>query len=605
MARRAVMAALETNPIARAPETLRLTMPRTMWRSLRSQSGKRSLHLGSRPRLEALEDRCLLSTVTNLLDSGLGSLRDAIATAAAGDTIDFQSNLSGSITLTSGQLTIDKDLTISGPGSSVIKVSGNLASRVFAVTSSTVVIGGLTIADGRSPTDRGGGIDSLLSNLTVTDSLLIGNSASGMGGGIMNEGGTPLTVINCTLTGNSAFDGAAIWSNGPLTITDSILRGNSTSRDGFGGAISNFGNATLTSTTLSGNTASAGGGILNSNVGTLVLIDSTLSGNTALNTTLGAGIGGGIYTEGGSVTATNCTFSGNSADRLGGGIENSFTTLTLTSCTLSGNSAGSVGGGIFGGGSLRNTIVAGNTALAAAPDVQGTVNSQGHNLIGNGDGGSGYASTDLVGTTANPIDPKLGPLQDNGGPTLTMALLPGSPAVDAGDNTGAPDFDQRGDGFSRIVGGTIDVGAFEAQIGDVTHFAVGAPSSVNSGDLFDVTVTALDAYNHVVTGYTGTVTFSTSDADPGVVLPPAYTFQPQDNGVALFSSAFSLITPGPQTITATDTSTGANGSATVTVNAPGAPGGGAFFPPVPQDQLFAGLNDAVGFLTSKRGDFVG
>jgi hypothetical protein len=87
----------------------------------------------------------------------------------------------------------------------------------------------------------------------------------------------------------------------------------------------------------------------------------------------------------------------------------------------------------------------------------------GHNLIGNGSGSSGFDPTDLVGTASNPIDPLLGPLADNGGPTLTMALLPGSPAIDAGDNTDAPMWDQRGPGFRRIVNGTIDIGAYEVQ----------------------------------------------------------------------------------------------------------------------------------------------
>jgi hypothetical protein len=95
--------------------------------------------------------------------------------------------------------------------------------------------------------------------------------------------------------------------------------------------------------------------------------------------------------------------------------------------------------------------------------VSGPLASQGHNLIGIGNGGSGYDPTDLVGSADFPIDPKLGPLQDNGGPTQTMALLPGSPAIDAGDNTDAPLFDQRGPGFPRIVNGIIDIGAFEVQ----------------------------------------------------------------------------------------------------------------------------------------------
>ena len=101
-------------------------------------------------------------------------------------------------------------------------------------------------------------------------------------------------------------------------------------------------------------------------------------------------------------------------------------------------------------------------ADSGGPDVFGPLNSLGHNLIGDGSGGSGYAATDLVGTSASPIDPMLGPLQDNGGPTWTMALLPGSPALGAGgpsDN----EWDQRGPGYARTVNGMTDIGAYEVQ----------------------------------------------------------------------------------------------------------------------------------------------
>jgi hypothetical protein len=108
----------------------------------------------------------------------------------------------------------------------------------------------------------------------------------------------------------------------------------------------------------------------------------------------------------------------------------------------------------------RNTIIAGNTALFS-PDLSGNLGSLGHNLIGNTQLGSGFDPTDLLN-----VDPLLGPLQDNGGPTKTMALLPGSPAIDAGDNTDASDWDQRGPGFPRIVNGIIDIGAYEVQDGE-------------------------------------------------------------------------------------------------------------------------------------------
>jgi hypothetical protein len=106
---------------------------------------------------------------------------------------------------------------------------------------------------------------------------------------------------------------------------------------------------------------------------------------------------------------------------------------------------------------LRNTIVAGNSA-DASPDLAGVLASSGFNLFGNSSGGSGYAPTDILDVVA-----LLGPLADNGGPTQTRALLSGSPAINAGDNADAPEWDQRGPGFPRIVDGQIDIGAFEVQ----------------------------------------------------------------------------------------------------------------------------------------------
>jgi hypothetical protein len=436
-------------------------------------------------RLEALEDRSVPSTVMNLFDSGAGSLRDAIASTPASGTVNFQAGLSGTITLTTGELLINKDLTIVGPGVNVITVSGNLASRVFDIAATfTVATSGLTLADGTVSgiNVTGGGIFNA-GTLTLTDCVLSGNRASGpgtAGGGISNTG--TLTVTNSTLSGNSAFgalggsSGGGISNTGTLTVTNSTLSGNFAFAfrpgGGAGGGIYNGGTLTVTNSTLSGNSVSGasgrGGGIYNG--GSLTVANSTLSGNSGSAT---FSFGGGIY-NGGSLTFTNSTLSGNSAIGVGGGgpagggIYNTGT-LTVTSATLSGNAARGLvpgaGGGIANAGTLtiRNTLVAGNTA-AGSPDVSGALNSPGHNLIGDGTGGSGFAASDLVGTSSNPIDPKLGPLQDNGGPTQTMALLPDSPAIDAGDNAFAPGpYDQRGPGFPRIVNSIIDIGAFEAQ----------------------------------------------------------------------------------------------------------------------------------------------
>jgi hypothetical protein len=225
--------------------------------------------------------------------------------------------------------------------------------------------------------------------------------------------------------------------------------------------------------TVSGNSTPEGfgGGI---DAQTATLARSTISGNsTGFN-------GGGLKAD--TATLTNCTVSGNSAtDGLGGGII--ATAAALLNCTVAENVAGS-GGGLFhqSGGtfSLKNTIVALNLTdfVSTGPDVTGAAfASQGHNLIGDGTGSTGFTNgtnSDMVGTGAAPIDPGLGALRNNGGPTQTMALLFGSPAIDHGDNTavnpatGQPlAADQRGFGFARAKDGNgdglaiVDIGAFE------------------------------------------------------------------------------------------------------------------------------------------------
>jgi hypothetical protein len=276
------------------------------------------------------------------------------------------------------------------------------------------------------------------------------------------------------------------------------------------------------------------------------------------------------------VVLTNSTLADNFATAGGGGID-TFDSgdLTVTSSTVSGNVAGGVGGGIIfhpgAGLSIRNTILAGNAA-PSLPDVRGALASQGHNLIGDGSGGSGFADTDLVGTADNPIDPMLGPLQDNGGPTQTMALLRGSPALNAGDPDQLGTADQRG----VVRGGGVNIGAYQAT---AASFRLDVPASVTAGVPFDVTVTALDPFGQVAVGYTGTVTFRTTDPDPGVVLPADYPFTPGDGGVHTFTDTglgeTTLVTPGDQTLTVTDTADGTiTGTATVTVGTTGPREGG-------------------------------
>jgi len=235
-----------------------------------------------RPTLESLEDRWMPSTLTvlNNLDSGAGSLRADIAAAHNGDTIVFAPSLVGqTITLTSGELLIKKNLNIAGPGAGNLTINGNHASRVF---------------------DLGNGARSVtLSGLTISNGF-----SNNYGGGIFLQGGSALLVSGCTLSGNSATYGGAIFSGGTLTVTGCTLSGNSAT---YGGGIYVAGStATVSGSTLSGNSATYGGGIYNDR-STLTVSGSTLFGNTA-------SYGGGIYNTAGTVTVKNSSsITGNTA----------------------------------------------------------------------------------------------------------------------------------------------------------------------------------------------------------------------------------------------------------------------------------------------------
>src|ERR1051325_1703494 len=278
-------------------------------------------------------------TVTNTNDSGPGSLREALAAANDSDSIDA-TGISGVINLTSGELLVDKSVTIPGPGANVLAVDGGNASRVFAIPLSgkSVMITGLTIRNGHAGTT---------------------------GAGVDNENPATVTITNCAISGNTAGLGAGVFNGGTVTISN-----------------------------------------------------STLSGNVASST-------GGASFNLGTVQITNSTLSENSAPSLGGGLLN-FGPLVIGNSILK---RGASGVNIYNNGG-------------------GTVTSLGYNL--SSDDGSGYltAPGDQILT-----DPMLGPLQDNGGPTLTHALLPGNPALHFGDPkvTPPPSFDQRGHGFDRVV----------------------------------------------------------------------------------------------------------------------------------------------------------
>ena len=447
--------------------------------------------------------------VTNTNDGGPGSLRQALADAHPGNTINFDPSLNGQrVMLTSDELLIDKNITINGPGPNLLGVyrSSQTSFRIFRVTpGTTVTISGLTISGGSSDERGGGGILNdhailVLDNCTVQNSFSARFSA---GGGIYNDGSggsTSLTILNSSVSTNGAYSaGGGIYNdanNGgsaTLTITNSILSSNFArfsefpfSSGGDGGGIFNAGGTvTITDSSVSQNGAGTsdpipggnGGGIVSS--GMLTITNSTIENNGCAVT------GGGILSDG-ILTITNSTISGNGADGQhdgvpwghGGGIVGS---VTFNNSTLSGNYANLSTGGVEGSGTITNSTISGNNngglsvngaleigntvlkAGASGPNISnngGTVTSQGYNVCS--DNGGGFLNG--PGDQTN-IDPMLGPLRNNGGPTLTHALLPGSPAVDAGNPnfTPPPNYDQRGPGFERVFNGRLDIGSFEVQ----------------------------------------------------------------------------------------------------------------------------------------------
>jgi hypothetical protein len=425
-------------------------------------------------------------TVTTTGDSGPGSLRAAIASAANGDTINFSLTLPTVIVL-STPITIGTSVTIAGPGTTLAISGGDSVGVLIVNTGATVAISNLTIEHGSSL--LGGGISNG-GTLTLTDVTVSFNTqGTQLGGGIFNSGALILSF--CSVYGNSAGFGVASMSGetgfgggiynygegggGKLTlINGSSVSGNSANQGltGYpsGGAIYNdkgqvtLVNSLITNNTLNGpanNYVGDGGGIMNDG-GTVNVTDSTISGNSA-------DFGGGIYIKSGTATVTNSTFFGNIAGDDGGGIYSVYPgPLNVSFSTFVSNAAGVKGGGIDAGGlTLKNSILAENGEGNCASDSSfSSSTSDGYNL--SDDVTCGFFFT-APGDFSNPVlNPRFDPsgLQFNGGQTLTVALQANSPAVNyiplssCTDTSGNPvTTDQRG--VSRPQGSGCDVGAYE------------------------------------------------------------------------------------------------------------------------------------------------
>ena len=380
--------------------------------------------------------------VTNNADNGAGSLRQTVLDAPAGSTITFSEAVRGEIPLTTGQIVMDRNLAIQGPGADRLTVRNGASSRIFQVnTGVTTTVSGLTIEDGTN-----GGISNA-GTLTFADGVIRSNKGSG----IQNSGN--LTVVNSVLSDNEAEVGGAINNTGTAAITNASILHNSAQA---GGGIYSEGSVTITNSSITGNTATGRAPFVavppNRNE------DPTIFGSAILN-------------RNGRATVTNSTIAGNNDE--GFASRNCYIGYPSHTCPAGYGTAILMVIDATGAQpvelNLINSTVTDNILrklfinrpyLVTARNciingfADGVLNSQGYNLIVNT-----LAMTITGDTTGNilNVNPRLGPLGYYGGSTMTQALLTGSPAINAGNTATSPAADQRG--ASRV--GAADIGAFE------------------------------------------------------------------------------------------------------------------------------------------------
>jgi hypothetical protein len=529
---------------------------------------------------------------SNNADNGAGAIANNFGTLTVTDST-FTSNTAGdgagAIGCGNGTVTITNSTFTnnSSPYGGALYIAG-----INVVISGSSFVG--------NTAGQGGGIYNYRGNLQLSNSVFQNNKSDAgaaigayessvqlTGCSISGSAGTAIYTIRSlwTITSSTLSDNVGLGmfiNDGTLTITGSTISRNYSGINNEGGAVTTISNSIFSENhgpLPPGYTPTNASALFNNS--TLTVVNSTIANNVdgtcaVINT--------------GSLTVIGCTFSGNTMGQAGALVSFSFQApadarAVLTDCTISGNQGG-VGGilnaamlsltndtivgnhttGGYGSGGVENTIgtvtvtntiIAGNDT-SGDEDVQGVFNSLGHNLIGNGTGSTGFgASGDLVGTGSSPINPLLGPLQNNGGPTLTHALLTNSPAIDAGDNAVFPGitgpYDQRGIGFSRVVDGdgngtsTIDIGAYEFQSPNQPPVArAGGPYTVAEG---------------------GSVTLDASGTTDPDQPSTTLTYQWDLDGDGIYGETGAAATRGNETgMTPTFSAAGLDGPSSVTVS---------------------------------------
>jgi CSLREA domain-containing protein len=519
------------------------------------------------------------------------AIEEANALTSCG-TIDINFSVTGVINLANALPAINHNVNINGPGANLLTVQRSMAGgtpnfRVFTVNNGvTASIEGSTISNGRvTDPDNGGGV---LNNgtLTMTNCNFYGNSATsgvlisgGLGGGLYNAGSLVLT--NCNIGGLSAGQGNTATTVGGGLHQESgtlVMNGGSITGNSLGGVALRGTSAIFKDVRITENTSGSAGGAGVAVLGATTNLLNCLIANNSSST----GGGAGLFMNGGNVTVVNSTISGNSTTfGSGGGVYVGLQTLNLINVTITNNRAGQ-GGGLFKTGgttvTLKDTIVAGNFQGASPSTtgddfrgVGGIDSLSSFNLIGTCTdcGLSNGTNNNQVGV-ANAMLASLG---NNGGPTQTHLLLPGSPAINAASNANLPadtfdldgdsdtseqlPVDQRGIGFPRIVNTTVDIGAVEVDYAISTTAGSGQSAQINTAFGTQLKATVTESGNPV-SGIP--VTFTGPVSGARATFSPGATVNTDANGVATVTATANGTANDPQNVPYTVTASLAGGS---------------------------------------------